>query len=69
MLGFRNVASSELRTLGVPACYQHGWFYTSVLVEVDKYLPWLMARFTARGGVLHRLAKPLDRLDDVHSGT
>ncbi|KAL3867828.1 hypothetical protein ACJMK2_040674 [Sinanodonta woodiana] len=47
VIGFREVSQEEMaRFPGVKS----GFFYTTVMIEVKNYLPWLMKRFKDRGG-------------------
>ncbi|KAK3597141.1 hypothetical protein CHS0354_038061 [Potamilus streckersoni] len=47
VLGFREVSQEEMANF--PGA-KYGFFYTTVMIEVRRYLPWLMKRFKERGG-------------------
>ncbi|KAL3873312.1 hypothetical protein ACJMK2_036446 [Sinanodonta woodiana] len=47
VLGFREATQKEITKF--PGA-KYGFFYTTVMIEVRRYLPWLMKRFKERGG-------------------
>eukprot|EP01116_Phalansterium_solitarium_P024772 TRINITY_DN9169_c0_g1_i1.p2 TRINITY_DN9169_c0_g1~~TRINITY_DN9169_c0_g1_i1.p2 ORF type:complete len:335 (-),score=100.52 TRINITY_DN9169_c0_g1_i1:438-1442(-) len=58
LLRHRNVEKSE-----IPSGYKDGVWYRSFLIEMQRFLPWLLARIGEHGGVLERrTVKSLDEL-------
>lgn len=52
VFSFRELTSNELRSLGTD--YQYGYHVTSVVVQSQYFLPWLMRRFKENGGQVER---------------
>jgi len=64
--GFRTMSESEVTQLFTGG-YKYGFGYTTLHAECKKYLPWLMNRFTARGGhVITRKVHTLSELYDSY---
>eukprot|EP00105_Crassostrea_gigas_P007547 XP_011421830.1 PREDICTED: D-aspartate oxidase [Crassostrea gigas] len=59
--GCRALSKSEL--LRLPGNYTYGWELNSLMVECRRYLPWLMKRFTNKGGKVIR--KKLISVDEI----
>ena len=49
-------AVPDLRRIDPPAGYADGWTFTSPVVEMPRYLPYLVRRLEAAGGTLTRAA-------------
>lgn len=69
-----NIASHPLCTTQETApygsCYQHGWTFTTYVVEAAHYLPYLQQRFTELGGsIITRRVQSLhgDAMDDLRA--
>lgn len=61
VFSFRELTPNELRSLGTD--YQYGYQVTTVIVQSEFYLPWLMRRFKDNGGKLEvRTVKSLEEL-------
>ncbi|XP_070554858.1 D-aspartate oxidase-like isoform X2 [Ptychodera flava] len=62
--GFRTISESDDELKMFPG-YKHGWFFTSIMCEGPRYLPWLTARFKLQGGIM--IKKHLDSLEQVEA--
>src|ERR1700686_3139673 len=49
----------------VPGGYAFGWKYRTFFIDTPIFLPWLLRRFTARGGVLVLLDKPFTSIEQL----
>jgi D-amino-acid oxidase len=49
----------------VPGGYALGWKYRTFFIDTSIYLPWLLQRFTASGGMLVLLEKPFTSLEQL----
>ncbi|KAL5021663.1 hypothetical protein ScPMuIL_000818 [Solemya velum] len=58
---FRELTEKELDSF--PDDVRYGWFYTTLMVECRRYLPWLMRRFRDNGGML--ITKYINALNDI----
>lgn len=54
MLGFQEAGADEKRLRNIPDDYSHVFSFSSYLVNCRIYLPWLMARFRANGGIVQQ---------------
>ena len=51
----------------VPGGYAFGWKYRTFFIDTPIFLPWLLRRFTASGGVIVLLEKPFISLEQLAS--
>ena len=53
VIGFRRLSDAELRLY--PDRYKSGYFYTTIVCDQTKYIPWLTAKFTYKGGIIKQM--------------
>lgn len=65
---FKELTKADLQALNVPSKkYRTMWSFTSFLIMGKKYLPWMMARFREKGGLIEqRKISSLSELDSYN---
>jgi glycine/D-amino acid oxidase-like deaminating enzyme len=60
VFGYRSMTTAELGQFGDK--YRCGYAYTTMMCECKTYLPWLLKRFTSKGGkcIQHKVEKLTD---------
>ncbi|XP_077862779.1 D-aspartate oxidase-like [Saccoglossus kowalevskii] len=60
--GFRTITEDSEEMNLFPG-YKHAWFFTSIMCEGPRYIPWLTARFHRNGG--KTIKRKLNTLDEL----
>uniref|UniRef100_A0ABM0MPH4 D-aspartate oxidase-like n=1 Tax=Saccoglossus kowalevskii TaxID=10224 RepID=A0ABM0MPH4_SACKO len=60
--GFRTISEDSEEIKQFPG-YKHAWFFTSIMCEGARYIPWLTVRYQRNGG--KTIKRKLDSLDEL----